>query len=161
MTGKDLRIVFMGTPDFAVASLAALIEKGYMVVGVVTAPDKPAGRGQKLQQSAVKAYALAQHLPVLQPEKLKEEGFLAELKSLKADLQIIVAFRMPARSGMEDACYGHFQPAWFSFTKISRSCTAQLGNHEWRSGEWRHHFPVETGDRYRQHPFLGESSYFA
>ena len=94
MTGKDLRIVFMGTPDFAVASLTALVEKGYKVVGVVTAPDKPAGRGQKLQQSAVKTYALAQHLPVLQPEKLKEEGFLAELKALKADLQIIVAFRM-------------------------------------------------------------------
>jgi methionyl-tRNA formyltransferase len=94
MTGKDLRIVFMGTPDFAVASLAALIENGYKVVGVVTAPDKPAGRGQKLQQSAVKTYALAQQLPVLQPEKLKDESFLFELKSLKADLQIIVAFRM-------------------------------------------------------------------
>ncbi len=94
MTGKDLRIVFMGTPDFAVASLTALVEKGYKVVGVVTAPDKPAGRGQKLQQPAVKTYALTQHLPVLQPEKLKEEGFLAELESLKADLQIIVAFRM-------------------------------------------------------------------
>ena len=94
MAGKDLRIVFMGTPDFAVASLAALVEKGYKVVGVVTAPDKPAGRGQKLQQAAVKTYALAQQLPVLQPEKLKDESFLSELKSLKADLQIIVAFRM-------------------------------------------------------------------
>jgi methionyl-tRNA formyltransferase len=94
MTGKDLRIVFMGTPDFAVASLAALVENGYQVVGVVTAPDKPAGRGQKLQQSAVKSYALTKMLPVLQPEKLKEESFLAELASLKADLQIIVAFRM-------------------------------------------------------------------
>ncbi len=94
MTGKDLRIVFMGTPDFAVASLAALIEKGYKVVGVITAPDKPAGRGQKLQQSAVKTYALAHQLPVLQPEKLKEESFLSELKSLKADIQVVVAFRM-------------------------------------------------------------------
>lgn len=94
MKGKDLRIVFMGTPDFAVASLSALIENEYRVVGVVTAPDKPAGRGQKLQQSAVKTFALAHHLPVLQPEKLKEEGFLHELESLNPDLQVIVAFRM-------------------------------------------------------------------
>ena len=94
MTAKDLRIIFMGTPDFAVASLSALVEKGYRVVGVVTAPDKPAGRGQKLQQSAVKIYALANNLTILQPEKLKDENFLTELKSLKPDLQIIVAFRM-------------------------------------------------------------------
>jgi methionyl-tRNA formyltransferase len=94
MKGKDLRIVFMGTPDFAVASLAALIENDYRVVGVVTAADKPAGRGQKLQQSAIKTFALAHHLPVLQPEKLKDEGFLQELKSLNPDLQVVVAFRM-------------------------------------------------------------------
>ena len=94
MTGKELRIVFMGTPDFAVASLAALLEKGYNIVGVVTAPDKPAGRGQKLQQSAVKIFARDHNLPVLQPEKLKDENFLDELQSLKPDLQIIVAFRM-------------------------------------------------------------------
>lgn len=94
MTGKDLRIVFMGTPDFAVASLSALLENGYQVVGVVTAPDKPAGRGQKMHQSAVKNFAVTHQLPVLQPEKLKDESFLAELASLKADLQIIVAFRM-------------------------------------------------------------------
>jgi len=94
MTGKDLRIVFMGTPDFAVASLTALLERGYHVVGVVTAPDKPAGRGQKMQQSAVKSFALTLQLPVLQPEKLKDENFLSELKFLKADLQIVVAFRM-------------------------------------------------------------------
>ena len=94
MTGKELRIVFMGTPEFAVASLAALLEKGYNVVGVVTAPDKPAGRGQKLQQSAVKDFALEHKIPVLQPEKLKDESFLNELKFLKPDLQIIVAFRM-------------------------------------------------------------------
>lgn len=94
MTGKDLRIVFMGTPDFAVASLAALVDNGYRVVGVVTAPDRPAGRGQKIQQSAVKTYALSKQLPVLQPEKLRDENFLAELRSLEPDLQIIVAFRM-------------------------------------------------------------------
>lgn len=91
---KDIRIVFLGTPEFAVASLEALIEAGANVVAVVTAPDKPAGRGMQLQQSAVKQYALAQNLPVLQPEKLKDPGFLADLASYKADLQVVVAFRM-------------------------------------------------------------------
>lgn len=89
-----MRIVFMGTPDFAVASLAALVESGEQVVGVITAPDKPAGRGQKLQQSAVKKYALGQKIPVLQPEKLKNPDFLAQLAAWKADLQVVVAFRM-------------------------------------------------------------------
>lgn len=84
----------MGTPDFAVASLKALIDHGENVVAVVTSPDKPAGRGQKLNQSAVKQFALANNLPVLQPEKLKDETFLNELRSYKADLQVVVAFRM-------------------------------------------------------------------
>jgi methionyl-tRNA formyltransferase len=88
------RIVFMGTPDFAVASLQALVEHGYHVVAVVTAPDKPAGRGMQLKASAVKEYALSQNLPVLQPEKLKNPEFLEALKSYNADLQIVVAFRM-------------------------------------------------------------------
>ncbi|WP_299583283.1 methionyl-tRNA formyltransferase [uncultured Sunxiuqinia sp.] len=94
MTGKDLRIVFMGTPDFAVASLAALVENGYQVVGVITAPDKPAGRGRRLQESAVKKYASEKGLRLLQPEKLKNPAFIEELESLKADLQVVVAFRM-------------------------------------------------------------------
>ena len=94
MDGKDLRIVFMGTPEFAVESLKALVKNGYQVVGVVTAPDRPSGRGQKMHQSDVKVYAQSCGLPVLQPEKLKDENFLQELKSLNADLQIIVAFRM-------------------------------------------------------------------
>jgi methionyl-tRNA formyltransferase len=94
MADKQLRIVFMGTPDFAVESLKALVENNYNIVGVVTAPDRPAGRGQKLKQSPVKEYALSVRLPVLQPEKLKNPEFLAELKALQADLQIIVAFRM-------------------------------------------------------------------
>ncbi len=94
MTGKDLRIVFMGTPDFAVASLKELVDNGYNIVGVITAPDKPAGRGKKLHQSAVKQYALEQGLHILQPEKLKNEAFLEELKALKTDLQVVVAFRM-------------------------------------------------------------------
>jgi methionyl-tRNA formyltransferase len=94
MRGKDLRIVFMGTPEFAVASLKGLVENGYNVVGVVTAPDRPAGRGQQLHQSDIKKYAAICGLPVLQPEKLKDEQFLKELKSLNADIQVIVAFRM-------------------------------------------------------------------
>lgn len=84
----------MGTPDFAVASLQALVENGYNVVAVVTAPDKPAGRGMQLKASAVKEYAAGQSIPVLQPDKLKNENFLDELRSYKADLQIVVAFRM-------------------------------------------------------------------
>jgi methionyl-tRNA formyltransferase len=91
---KDLKIVFMGTPDFAVASLDALVKAGCNIVGVITAPDKPGGRGMQLQQSAVKKYAVENNLFVLQPEKLKNPEFLEELKSLHADVQIVVAFRM-------------------------------------------------------------------
>ena len=91
---RDLRIVFMGTPDFAVAILKHLIENNYTVVGVITAADKPAGRGRKLNESAVKKYASSQNLTILQPTNLKNEGFLQELKTLNANLQIVVAFRM-------------------------------------------------------------------
>ena len=94
MDKKELRIVYMGTPEFAVESLRQLVENGYNVVGVVTMPDKPAGRGQKVRYSPVKDYALAHNLPLLQPASLKDETFLAELESLRADLQIVVAFRM-------------------------------------------------------------------
>jgi methionyl-tRNA formyltransferase len=91
---EQLRIIFLGTPDFAVASLKALVEAGANVVAVVTAPDKPAGRGMQLQASAVKQYAQTQDIPVLQPEKLKDQQFLQELAAYKADLQVVVAFRM-------------------------------------------------------------------
>jgi len=94
MKYKDLRIIFMGTPEFAVASLSKLVDEGCHIVGIITAPDKPAGRGMELQQSAVKKYALEKGLTVLQPEKLKDPQFLETLKSLNADLQIVVAFRM-------------------------------------------------------------------
>jgi methionyl-tRNA formyltransferase len=94
MDKQSIRIVYMGTPDFAVESLRALVEGGYNVVAVVTMPDKPAGRGHQLQFSAVKQYALSVGLPVLQPERLKDEAFLQELRSYQADLQIVVAFRM-------------------------------------------------------------------
>ena len=95
MEKKDLRIVYMGTPEFAVESLKRLVEGGYNVVGVITMPDKPIGRhGSVLQASPVKQYAVSQGLKVLQPERLKDEAFLEELRALQADLQIVVAFRM-------------------------------------------------------------------
>jgi methionyl-tRNA formyltransferase len=94
MDGKDLRIVFMGTPEFAVASLQVLVENEYQVVGVITAPDKPSGRGQMLSETAVKQYATSKGLKILQPEKLKSPEFVEELKNLHADLQVVVAFRM-------------------------------------------------------------------
>lgn len=89
-----MRIVFMGTPDFAVASLQRLVEGGFEVVAAITAPDKPVGRGQKMSESPVKKYAVSQQIPVLQPEKLKNKTFLKELASYEADLQVVVAFRM-------------------------------------------------------------------
>ena len=91
---EKLRIVFMGTPEFAVGILDTILKNNYEVVGVITAADKPAGRGQKLHYSAVKEYALAHNLRLLQPTNLKDEHFLAELQSLDANMQIVVAFRM-------------------------------------------------------------------
>ena len=91
---SDLRIVFMGTPEFAVESLDALVKNNYNVVGVITAPDKPAGRGMKIQFSAVKEYALRNNLNLFQPEKLKNPEFIETLKALHPDLQVVVAFRM-------------------------------------------------------------------
>jgi methionyl-tRNA formyltransferase len=93
-SASTLRIVFMGTPAFAVASLEALVEAGFNVVGVITAPDKPAGRGMSLQQSEVKKAAITHGIPVLQPLKLKDPTFIEELSSLEPDLQVVVAFRM-------------------------------------------------------------------
>ncbi len=94
MSGKDIRIVYMGTPDFAVAPLKELVDNNYNVVGVITAADKPAGRGKKLRESAVKIYAKEHGLTILQPEKLKNTEFNQQLKVLNPDLQIVVAFRM-------------------------------------------------------------------
>lgn len=91
---KDLRVIFMGTPEFAVASLEALVQASCNIVAVITAPDKAAGRGMELQQSAVKKFAVAGNIPLLQPEKLRNHQFLSTLKALNADLQICVAFRM-------------------------------------------------------------------
>lgn len=105
---RDLRIVFMGTPDFAVRGLEKIVEAGYKVVGVITAPDRPAGRGRKLQESAVKKYASQQGLNILQPTNLKSEEFLNELKELKANIQVVVAFRMLPASVWSLPEYGTF-----------------------------------------------------
>ncbi|MGS2739044.1 methionyl-tRNA formyltransferase [Sinomicrobium sp. M5D2P17] len=105
---RNLRIVFMGTPDFAVGTLKKLVENDYNVVGVITAPDKPAGRGRKIQESAVKKYAVSQNLTILQPENLKDEQFLSVLRSLQANLQVVVAFRMLPRAVWEMPEYGTF-----------------------------------------------------
>ena len=105
---RNLRIVFMGTPDFAVETLKALIDNDYNIVGVITAPDKPAGRGRKLNESAVKQYAKSIGLNVLQPIKLKNETFVKELKSLDANLQIVVAFRMLPKVVWQMPEYGTF-----------------------------------------------------
>lgn len=109
MTSKrDLRIIFMGTPDFAVATLKALIDANYNIVGVITAPDRPAGRGQKLRASAVKQFSLEHNLNILQPKNLKAESFIKELKALHANLQIIVAFRMLPKVVWQMPIYGTF-----------------------------------------------------
>ncbi|ULC58633.1 methionyl-tRNA formyltransferase [Flaviramulus sp. BrNp1-15] len=105
---KDLRIIFMGTPDFAVATLKTLVENNYNIVGVITAPDKPAGRGRKLNESAVKQYAKSIGLNILQPTNLKNDHFLDELRALKANLQIVVAFRMLPKVVWQMPEYGTF-----------------------------------------------------
>ncbi len=105
---RDLRIVFMGTPEFATTILASLVENNYNVVGVITAPDRPAGRGRNLQQSHVKKYALENNLKVLQPTNLKNDDFLSELKALNANLQVVVAFRMLPKAVWAMPEYGTF-----------------------------------------------------
>jgi methionyl-tRNA formyltransferase len=105
---RDLRIVFMGTPEFAVSTLDAILSSGFKVVGVITAPDKPAGRGRQLNQSAVKTYALSKGLTVLQPTNLKNENFIAQLKALNANLQVVVAFRMLPKIVWQMPEYGTF-----------------------------------------------------
>jgi methionyl-tRNA formyltransferase len=105
---KDLRIVYMGTPEFAVGPLEKLHHDGYSIAGVVTAPDKPAGRGKKLKMSAVKQFALTHEIPVLQPEKLKEDRFLDDLNQLNANLFVVVAFRMLPKVVWSLPSYGTF-----------------------------------------------------
>lgn len=105
---KDLRIVFMGTPEFAVKSLAAILEAGFNVAGVITAPDRPAGRGRKLKASAVKEYAVLKNIQVLQPVNLKSEEFQKQLKELNPNVQVVVAFRMLPEAVWNYPEYGTF-----------------------------------------------------
>ncbi|MEO9891073.1 methionyl-tRNA formyltransferase [Aurantibacter sp.] len=105
---RKLKIVFMGTPEFAVTTLDTINKSEHEVVGVITAPDRPAGRGRKLNESAVKQYAVANNLPILQPTNLKNETFLAELEALNANLQIVVAFRMLPKVVWQMPEYGTF-----------------------------------------------------
>lgn len=105
---RDLNIVFMGTPQFAVTVLKEILENGYKVAGVITAPDKPAGRGRKLQESAVKNFAVSKGLPVLQPTNLKSPEFIKELKSLNPNVQVVVAFRMLPKVVWQLPDYGTF-----------------------------------------------------
>jgi methionyl-tRNA formyltransferase len=105
---NDLRIVFMGTPDFAVGVLKQIVEAGKNIVGIITAPDKPAGRGRKLMASAVKEYAVSQNLKILQPTNLKDESFLKELRDLNANLQVVVAFRMLPKAVWQMPALGTF-----------------------------------------------------
>lgn len=105
---RDLRIVFMGTPEFAVRTLKEIVEKGYSVAGVVTAPDKPAGRGRKTSPSAVKKYAVSQKIPLLQPKNLKSEEFIQDLRSLAPNVQVVVAFRMLPKIVWQLPEYGTF-----------------------------------------------------
>lgn len=135
----------MGTPEFAVASLDALVSGGYNVVGVVTMPDKPAGRGYKMQFSAVKEYALAHNLPLLQPEKLKNEEFLDALRALHADLQIVVAFRMLPEVVWGMPPLGTFNLR-FAAAAISWRGTHQLGYHQRRARDRRNNLFSTTRD---------------
>ena len=127
MEKKDLRIVYMGTPEFAVESLKRLVEGGYNVVGVITMPDKPMGRhGSVLQPSPVKAYAVSQGLKVLQPEKLNTLNDFGGMWSNR--------HRFPdvARSGLANAPFGNIQSSCFTFASIPRGCPYQLGGNQWR-----------------------------
>ena len=147
MKKEDLRIVYMGTPDFAVESLRALVEGGYNIVGVITMPDKPVGRhGSVLQASPVKQYALSKGLPVLQPEKLKDEAFLSELRALKADLQIVVAFRMLPEVVWDMPRLGTFN---LLASPIQGGSSYQLGGDQRRYGNRCDHLFPDSRDRHR------------
>lgn len=126
MKKEDLRIVYMGTPEFAVEPLRCLVEGGYNIVGVITMPDKPAGRGHKVQFSPVKQYALEHDLPLLQPERLKDEAFVEALRA-QCRFADCGCFQNVAGGGLEYAASGNFQSACFVAAAVSWSCTYQLG----------------------------------
>ena len=149
MNPKELRIVFMGTPEFAVPSLRALVAGGYNVVAVVTTPDKPAGRGQKLHQSEVKLAALELGLPVLQPEKLKAPEFVEAMQALKPDLGIVIAFRMLPEVIWAMPRLGTFN-LHASLLPQYRGCVSEQYH---RSSHQRHHIPLRSGKR-KESPLL-------
>ena len=127
---EKLRIVFMGTPEFAVGILDALMKSKHEVVGLVTVADKPAGRGQQVQQSAVKQYALHHDLPVLQPDKLRDEHFLSDLAAFQADLFVVVAFRMLPDLVWKMPEMGTINLHASLLPELPRRSTHQLGHYE-------------------------------
>lgn len=129
---EELRIIYMGTPEFAVPALEKLVAAGWKVVGVITAPDKPQGRGQKLVGSPVKQAAERLGLHILQPTNLKNPDFQQELRDLKADLQIVVAFRMLPESVWNMPPLGYFQPPCLTPARLSGCRSDQLGDYQWR-----------------------------
>lgn len=132
MQGRDLRIVFMGTPEFAAASLRALVEGGYNVVGVVTTPDKPSGRGLRMNKSDVKLYAEQVGLPILQPEKLRDEMFQAALREWRPDLGVVIAFRMLPESVWSLPPLGTFNLHASAAAPVPRSRADKQGHNERR-----------------------------
>ena len=147
------RIVFLGTPEFAVGTLNALVSAGMNVVAVVTAPDRPAGRGLTMRMSAVKLRALELGLPVLQPERLKAPEFLAELAAFDATVQVVVAFRMLPEAVWDRPALGTINLHASLLPHYRR--TDQLGHHQWRKRFRRHHLPHPAGHRYRRHAPTG------
>ena len=146
MEKKDLRIIFMGTPEFAVGTLKRLVESEYNVVAVVTQPDKPVGRHQdNLQPSAVKRYALEHDIPVLQPIKMKDPDFAEQLASYKADLQVVVAFRM-----LPEIIWSMPRPRRTA-AAISRCGPHQLGYYQRRNRNGSHHILPRQEHRHGAH----------
>ena len=150
MSGKDLRIVFMGTPEFAVPSLRALVAGGYNVVGVVTTPDKPAGRGQRMHESDVKIAARELGLPVLQPVKLRDPEFIEALRAWQPDLGIVIAFRMLPEVVWAMPRLGTFNLR-LAAAPVPGCRTDQLGDHQRRDRNRRHDLPAEPRDRQGGH----------
>ena len=151
MTKEDLRIVFFSTPEFAVESLAALVDNGYNVCAVVTMPDKIAGRGHRLLSSPVKQYALEHGIKVLQPEKLKNEDFVAELRSLAADLFIVIAFRMLPEVVWTMPPLGTFNLHASLLPRFRGAAPHQPRHHGRRGRDRRDDILPQTRDRHRRH----------
>lgn len=156
MPSHKLRIVYMGTPDFAVLPLKRIIKAGFQVVGVVTNPDKPAGRGQQLQESAVKKYAREIGLKILQPEKFRDPDFLQALAELKADLQLVVAFKMLPEVVWNMPPLGTVNLHASLLPDYRGSGTDKPGRNEWGNLLRGDDFPFKAGDRYRQYYFSGK-----